>query len=157
MYVYTDVFSPTIMKLGLCPDEKGSGETDYRIVVIYSTANMLFITSMSSPIHKQNAGSLCRNVEIVFFCQSFTFDHGLITLFTRAKSQFQNQKGEWVWAMERYTILDIRLTVRKPSKVHTTNDYTKQANDYNNEHENDMNMTTKTVNSAWGRPSRVTQ
>ena len=84
------------MKLGLCPDEKGSGETDYRIVVIYSTAIMPIIISMSSPIHKQNDGSFCRNVEIVIFFQSFTFNHGLQNLFTRTKSQFQNQIGEWV-------------------------------------------------------------
>ena len=98
-----DSFSPTIMKLGLCPHEKGSGVTRYQIVVIYSTATMLRITSMSSPIHKQNAGSFCRNVEIVIFCQSFTFNYGLQNLFTRTKSQFQHQKGEWVWSMERYT------------------------------------------------------
>ena len=130
------------MKLGLCPNEKGSGETGYRIVVIYSTATMPIITSMSSPIHKQNSGSFCRNVEIVIFCQSLTFTHGPQTLFARTKSQFQNQKGKWVWATERYTILDIGLKVRKPSKVKTPNDYTKQVNDYNTKHENDMNMIT---------------
>ena len=92
------------MNLGLRPGEKGSGETGYQIVVTCVLNNHAnYYINEYSLIHKQNAGSFCREVEIVIFFQSFTFTHGLRTLFAKTQIQFQNQKGEWVWAMERYT------------------------------------------------------
>ena len=121
-----DSFSSTILKLGLCSSEKWSGETGYQKFVTQLQPCRL-ITSMNSPICKQNSDSFVGMLKMQFSSNLSPLIMGAKPFLTRTRSQFKIKTRMGSGHRKVHTNIRHQTDSEEALPGPHTNDHTKHA------------------------------